>query len=134
MGYEVPDIGPSGPIISLGVRRELGYPSAGFRPISCNGLVDTGASSTAIAPAAAKPAGLVWTGVATVARQGGTVLVPTYGARVRLGGVGPAGWRELVLLRTAPSNSGVEMLLGRDILAWVSMLYVGSKGHAAILY
>ncbi len=136
MAHAVLSAHPAGPLIMVGIRPLDAYERKGIgRAISCTGLVDTGASASAIAPDLAKQAGLIQSDVSFVRHAGRSVMVPSYAARVRFQGHdGLAGWQELTLVGSAPATPGVGMLIGRDMLARVTMLYDGPKNSVVLLF
>jgi hypothetical protein len=95
--------------------------------ISCNALLDTGAGICAITPQLAEDLGLKQTGVGYVTGVHGSEARPEYFGKLQF----PWGNTKEVKL-TACELSGVDCIIGRDIMSEWYMVYDGINGEVTI--
>ena len=95
--------------------------------ISCDALVDTGASVSAISSKIAEQLGLVVTGFKNIASVHSSEVCPVYFGRITF----PWGsGMEIPLISC--ELQGLECLIGRDVLRYWHMTYDGFNGEITI--
>jgi hypothetical protein len=128
-------------------RRQAGL--AITQPVEVTGVLDTGAERTCVDPGVVAALGLAGLGVGLVAAPGtGTAPVPG------LGGSSAAAWYKVGLTLLSPpsvpgadlefpevdvdelplSHFGVDVLIGRDVLAGCVLVYDGPAGSVTLAY
>lgn len=131
-------VGPVGPLIQVGLnvgatqaRLGLGGP-----PQSRNGLIDTGASRTAISKAAYRALQPAVSGSASYQRPGRSpVLVTTHAARLNFEGhLSSNPWFDLDVVIADPATPGVDVLIGMDVLSRLVLFYEGANGTMVLAY
>jgi hypothetical protein len=136
MAFHVLDLAPSGPLIQVGVRVGAVFAAAGYGgpPRASAALLDTGASSTAISPRVVREVRPQLTGAAPLGRVGATSTVDVYDIGVKfVHHLQPGIWYELPAVEVAPANPGIDVLIGRDLLKHVTMLYDGTNGKVVLM-
>src|SRR3954447_4085377 len=137
MAFRVLDVDPVGPLIQVGIRVGPAFAGAGYggAPQSYTALIDTGASSTAISPRVVRDVRPQLTGTAPIGRAGATLIAEVYDIGIKFEDHLHHGtWYELRVVKVTPATPGVDVLLGRDLLEHVTMLYDGSNQKTAIIF
>jgi predicted aspartyl protease len=137
MAFRVLDVEPLGPLIQVGVRVGATFVGAGLggAPRSYTGLIDTGASATAISPRIVNDVRPQLTGAAPVGRAGMDLVADRYEIGIKFEHhLQPGNWYDLQAVEIAPGMPGVDVLIGRDLLKKVTMLYDGPNGKLALMY
>jgi hypothetical protein len=141
-------IGSDGPVVDLvfwiGRAAAHALTAQGYAvptPPTIRALIDTGASRTAIHPAAL---GLIHSppaGTAKVRRpgsKGAFRVVDLHDVRLAFAGVptpsSGAAWAEIEAVAVMPADPGILALIGRDMLAHCQFLYDGWKGELLLVY
>ena len=133
-------VGPLGPLIQVGLnvgavqaRSGLGGP-----PLSRTGLIDTGASRTAISEAVLQALQLSSIGTTSYVRPGvPEVLVAKYAIRLNFEGhLSKNPWFDLGSVRRCadPATPGVDVLVGMDVLSQLALFYEASNGTMILAY
>lgn len=131
-------VGPLGPIIAIGLN--VGATQAGFgfggAPLSRNGLIDTGATRTAISGAVFQVLQPVVSGSAPFRRPGAPrVVVPTYAVRLNFEGhISGNPWFDLDVVVADPATPGIDVLIGMDVLVQLVLFYEGANGTMILSY
>jgi predicted aspartyl protease len=136
MAFFVLDVGPTGPLIQVGV--SVGAKSAqaglGGAPRSYTALIDTGASGSAISPKVVGEIQPKLVRRVPVERAGAKVVADVYAVRIKLAHhLQPGRWYELEAVEIAPASPGVNVLIGRDLLENTTLLYDGSNGKLVLM-
>jgi hypothetical protein len=137
MAFRVLDVDPLGPLIQVGVRVGAFFAAAGYgsAPRTYTALIDTGASSTAIGSRVVGDVRPQLTGAAPVGRAGATSTADVYDIGIKLEHhLQPGTWYELPVVEFAPATPGVDVLIGRDLLKKVTMLYDGANGKVVMMF
>ena len=137
MALRVLDVDLLGPLIQVGVRVGSIFAAAGYgnAPRSYNGLIDTGASSTAISPRVVSDIRPQRMGIAPIGHARATTTVDVYNVGIKFESHLQRGvWHELEVVEVAPETPGVDVLIGRDLLKHVSLLYDGANEKLAIMF
>lgn len=135
MAFLILDVDPLGPLIQVGVRVGAAYTGAGLggAPQTYTALIDTGASSTAIAPRVVNAVGPQRMGSTPVRSAGANLVALTYDIQIKFEQhTQPGAWYDLEAVEAAPATAGVDVLIGRDLLKKVTMLYDGANGKLAL--
>jgi predicted aspartyl protease len=126
-----PNLRQDGPTVIFG----LGVPSVVAQAMSnsgqavppdiqITGLIDTGASQTAIATGLAAQLGLTPVGIVPVTTPShASVQLPVYYARLSF--YQPNGWLDIPVIEMAQQGPSIQCLVGRDVLALGILVYVG---------
>jgi hypothetical protein len=131
-------VGPLGPLIRVGLN--VGATQAGLGlggpPLSENGLMDTGATRTAISSAVYQALQPAVSGSAPFQRPGmPQVVVPTYAVRLNFEGhLSGNPWFDLDVVVTDPATPGVGVLIGMDLLSQLVLFYEGVNGTMILSY
>jgi predicted aspartyl protease len=102
------------------------------QPIQIRALIDTGASLTVVNPEVAQSRKLRHTGFANIVAAGGSGRYPEYAAAVTFPESGLRGFDSIRVVACPIVRQPVSCLIGRDILRYWSMTYLGSKGEVAL--
>jgi hypothetical protein len=129
-------LGLDGPLLDVGVSVPKAYVPWGGQPGTWKSLIDTGADMTAISPnlvAALKPMRI---GTAPVGRPGGgRVMCDTYDVRIRFGGNALSGrWFNLKAVEVPPATTGVDVLIGMELLLQIDMTWFGPRRLLLLSY
>jgi hypothetical protein len=113
------------------IHAPLGGPSGTW-----NELIDTGSTSTAISPAVRSALLPRAIGKARVSRPVlGIIWEDTYFIRLKFEGhSGQGRWFGLEIIESQPSTPGVDVLIGMDLLARISMMWDGPNRHVSLSY
>jgi hypothetical protein len=131
-------VGPVGPLIEVGLnvgatqaRLGLGGP-----PQSRTGLIDTGASRTAISDAVYRVLQPVVSGSALYQRPGvPAVLVARHAVRLNFEGhLSSNPWFDLEVVVADPATPGVDVLVGMDVISQLVLFYEGVNGTMILAY
>lgn len=136
MAFRVLDVGPSGPLIQVGISVGVAFAQAGRggAPRSYVALIDTGASGTAISPTVVHEVQPWLVGAVPVGRIGANQVAGTYDIRIKFEHhLQPGNWYDLEAVAVAPATPGVDVLIGRDLLQRVTMLYDGPNGKLVLI-
>ncbi len=137
---ESPNLEIEGPQVSVRIglrgtaedaleREKIVVPS----PIDCVGLIDTGASCTAVRTDLLKPLGLHPVGTTLVQSPttgGVAVTCPTYATKLYL----PNGWIEVTVVETLMSGQSIDLLIGRDVLKHGLFIYQGHSSQFTLSF
>jgi hypothetical protein len=138
MPVHVLDIGPLGPLVTVGLAVGDPFAAAGLGgpSQSRNALIDTGSTITAISPDVRSSLQPQRVGRLPVHRPGAVpVFRPLFDARLKLDGhLKPGRWFALEVVEATPATPGVDMLVGRDLLHQLTMLYNGPLGKLVLMY
>jgi predicted aspartyl protease len=137
MALRVLDVDPLGPLIQVGVRVGTAFAAAGLgrAPHSYSALIDTGASSTAISPQVVSDIRPQRTGTAPVGRAGATTTADVHDIGIKFEHhLLPGSWYELAVVEVTPATPGVDVLIGRDLLEHVTLLYAGPDKKLVITF
>lgn len=138
MALHVIDIGPPGPLIQVGIRVGAGSDASGRggAPRSYIALIDTGASTSAISPRVAADVQPQYVGGTSLKRPGApSIEVRRYEIRLKFDGhLTPGRWLDLITAETAPATPGVDVLIGRDLLSRLTLLYNGPIDKLVLMY
>ncbi len=131
-------VGQLGPIIQVGLnvggtQARLGL---GGAPLSKIGLIDTGASRTAISDVVYQALQPAVAGSAPYQRPNSSPLVvPTYAIRLNFEGhISPNPWFNLEALVANPATPGIDVLIGMDVLSQLVLFYEGMRGTMILSY
>lgn len=115
------------------VQITLTKPAAGGggTPVTLNAMIDTGASISTIQDSVAQKAGLQQTGQTQLSGVGGTQMSAIYAASLAIPKFGVTVDAVEVASVSQPFP-GVDMLIGRDILANLELDYHGLQGEFAL--
>ena len=133
-------IGPLGPLINVGIAVGIPYAMLGLGgpPGSYTALVDTGASLTAISPSVQRvlQAQAQAIGRRAVERPGaGAIFRPVLDLRLKFEGhLSGHRWFDLPAIEAKPATPGVDVLIGRDVLAQIVFTWDGPKGRFVLSY
>lgn len=136
MGYLVLPIGVDGVSVPVSIRPTADDESLGFgTPRTFDALIDTGADATAISPAVVARVGFRRFGSISVNRVGGPVPARSFVARLKIGPLQTTSepWVDLEVVEAAPASPDVDVLIGRDFLSHLSLLYDGPRGFCLLL-
>ncbi len=131
-------VGTLGPIIQVGLN--VGATQAGLglggSPLSKTGLIDTGATRTAISIAVYQALQPAVSGTAQFQRPGVLpVVASTYAIRLNFEGhLSGNPWFELDVVAADPATPGIDVLLGMDVLSQLVMFYEGVNGTMILSY
>lgn len=92
-------------------------------------LVDTGASMTSIDGGVAEALGLPAVSAAKVQTASGLALQAVYSAALTIATSPPQDLDPIPVLGAALASQGLIALIGRDLLARMTLIYVGPEGH-----
>jgi predicted aspartyl protease len=137
MAFRTLDVEPLGPLIQVGVRVGAAFAAAGYggAPHSYIALIDTGASSSAISPQVVNKVRPQLTGTAPVGRAGTNIIVNTHDIAIKFEHhLQPGTWFDMEAVEVAPATPGVDVLIGRDLLKRVTLLYDGLNGKLVLMY
>ncbi len=132
------DVGPLGPLIGVGLnvgatqaRLGLGEP-----PQSSVGLIDTGASRTAISHAVHRALQPAACGSSWYQRPGGRgVRVDRHAIRLNFEGhLSSNPWFDVEVVVADPATPGVDVLIGMDVISRLVVFYEGVKGTMILAY
>jgi hypothetical protein len=131
-------VGPLGPLIQVGL--EVGATQArlgfGGPPLSRTGLIDTGASRTAISDAVYQVLQPAVSGSAWYQRPGQPgVRVDLYAIRLNFEGhLSGNPWFDLDAVVADPATPGVDVLVAMDVLSQLALFYEGVSGTLILAY
>jgi hypothetical protein len=131
-------VGPLGPIIQVGLN--VGATQAGLglggSPLSKTGLIDTGATRTAISDAVYQALQPAVSGSAPFRRPGAPhVVVPTYAVRLNFEGhLSGNPWFDLDVVVADPATPAIDVLIGMDVLSQLVLFYEGVNGTMILSY
>jgi len=137
MAFHVLDVEPSGPLIQVGIRVGPNFANAGHGgpPGSYNAMIDPGASNTAISPKVVNDVRPQLVGATPVGRAGAHVVADTFDIQVKFERhLQPGTWYVVEAVQVTPATPGVDVLIGRDLLQKVKLLYDGSAGKLVLMY
>lgn len=131
-------VGPLGPLIQVGLN--VGAPQSasglGGPPLSRTGLIDTGASRTAISNAvhrALRPAASGWSQYQRPGQR--DVVVMRYSVRLNFEGqLSKNPWFDLEVVVVDPATPEVDVLIGMDVLSRLVLFYEGANGTMVLAY
>jgi hypothetical protein len=127
-----------GPLIQVGLN--VGATQAGLGlggpPLSRTGLIDTGASRTAISNAVYQVLRPAASGSASYRRPGRSpVIVTKYAVRLNFEGhLSNNPWFELDVIVANPVTPGVDVLVGMDVISRLVLFYEGVNGTMLLAY
>ena len=100
------------------------------------GLIDTGASITAISNAVYRTLQPSLSGMTPLRLPGKSqVLVPMYAVRLQFEGhLAKNRWFDLDVVVADPGSPGVQVLVGMDVLAQLVLFYEGVNGTMILTY
>jgi hypothetical protein len=131
-------VGPLGPLIQVGLNVGADQAAAGLGgpPLSRTGLIDTGATRTAISKAVYQVLRPAAPGRSTYRRPGlAQVVVPTYTVRLNFEGyLSRNPWFDLRVLVVDPATPEVDVLVGMDVLSQLVLFYEGANGTMVLAY
>jgi hypothetical protein len=131
-------VGSTGPIIQVGLSIGMAQAQGGIGgpPLTKIGLVDTGATSTAISNATFQALQPIQSGATPFNRPGGIrVVAPTYAVRLKFDGhLAPNPWFDLDVVVADPATPGVDVLIGMDVLSQLVLFYEGVNGSLILAY
>jgi hypothetical protein len=129
---------PLGPIIQVGLnvgatQTRLGL---GGSPLSKNGLIDTGATRTAISAGVYQALQPAVSGSAPFQRPGlPQMVVPTYAVRPNCEGhLSGNPWFDLDAVVADAATPGIDVLIGMDVLSQLIVFYEGVNGTMILSY
>jgi hypothetical protein len=131
-------VGPAGPLIQVGLN--VGTVQAGSGrggpPLSRNGLIDTGATRTAISDAVLQALQLSISGSTSYLRPGvPEMLVAKYAMRLKFEGhLSGNPWFDLEVVVADAASPGVDVLIGMDVLSRLVPFYEGVNGTMVLSY
>jgi hypothetical protein len=131
-------VGPVGPLIQVGLN--VGAAQAGSGrggpPLSRNGLIDTGATRTAISDAVLRALQLSISGSTSYLRPGvPEMLVAKYAMRLNFEGhLSGNPWFDLEVVVADAASPGVDVLIGMDVLSRLVLFYEGVNGTMVLSY
>jgi len=131
-------VGQHGPIIQVGLN--VGTTQAGLglggAPLSSNGLIDTGASRTAISNTVYQALQPAVSGAAPYNRVGvPQAVVSLYAIRLNFEGhLSMNPWFDLDAAVANPVTPGIDVLIGMDVLSQLVLFYEGVKGTMILSY
>ncbi len=116
---------------AIQARMGLGGP-----PLTKSGLVDTGATYTAISNAVYQALQPTDSGSASARRPGGTQeSVSTYAVRLNFEGhLSGNPWFDLDVVVADPATPGIDVLIGMDVLSRVVLFFEGVNGTMILSY
>jgi Aspartyl protease len=130
--------GPLGPIIPVGltVGTAQAMAGGGGPPVSRPGLIDTGATGTAIRTAVYQALQPMPSGATPFNRPGGSqAIVPTYAVRLNFEGhLAPNPWFDLDVVVADPATPGIDVLIGMDVLSRLVPFSEGVNGTMILTY
>ncbi len=131
-------VGPLGPIIQVGLNVGATQAGLGFggSPLSKNGLIDTGATRTAISDAVDQALQPAVSGSAPFKRPGvPQVIVPTYAVRLNFEDhLSRNPWFDHDVVVADPATPGIDVLIGMDVLSQFVLFYEGVNGTMILAY
>lgn len=131
-------VGPLGPVIQVGLNVGIAQANdgTGGPPLSRAGLIDTGATFTAISEAVYQLLQPMASIPVTYGRPGTTqVNVWTYAVRLKFEGhVAPNPWFDLDVVVADPATPGIDVLIGMDLISQVVLFYEGANGTMIVTY
>jgi hypothetical protein len=137
MPLRVFDVGPAGALIQVGIRVGKAFAAVGLggAPRSYVGLIDIGASRTAISPQVVAELQPRLLRPRHVVRPGTSFIADTYELQLKLDHhLQPGTWYDVEAVEVAPASPGVDVLIGRDLLKHVTLLYDGPNGKLVLMY
>jgi predicted aspartyl protease len=138
MAFHSYDVGSLGCLIQVGLKVGGFYANAGKggSPGSWTGLIDTGASKTAISDAVVRSLSPQEVGRGQIDRTGANpkqVLI--YEIQLKLDGYLSAGrWFTLEVVHTQPATPGIDVLIGMDLLKQFHFYLSGPDGKLVLSY
>ena len=131
-------VGPLGPLIQVGVNVGASQAGRGLggAPQSVTGLIDTGASRTAISGAMDRALRPAVSGSTLYRRPGGSeARVDRYAIRLSFEGhLSGHPWFELDVVVADPATPGGDVLVGMDVLSQVDLFCEGVNGTMVLAY
>ena len=132
------DVGPLGALIQVGLnvgttQAQLGL---GGPPQSRTGLIDTGASRTAISRAVYGVLQPAVSGSAWYRRPGGAVVrADRHAVRLNFEGhLSSNPWFDLEVVVADPATPGIDVLVGMDVISQLVLFYEGASGTMILAY
>lgn len=100
-------------------------------PVVASGLIDTGASITAVQQGVLAPLNLHPVGVVQInSPTSHNVPCALYAVRLTL----PNGWVDVTVVETLLPGQNVQVLIGRDVLHYGLLVYNGLSGHFTLAF
>jgi hypothetical protein len=137
---ESPNLEVEGPQVSIriGIRAtaEEALTKVGSQipsPVDCVGLIDTGASCTAVRKGLLTPLGLHPVGTAIVqtpTTDSVPIICPTFATKLFL----PNGWIEVTVVETPLFGQSIDVLIGRDVLKHGLFIYQGHSSQFTLSF
>src|SRR4051794_4558074 len=108
----------------------------GGTPVSRPGLIDTGATGTAIRTAVDRALQPRPSSATPLHRPGGRrVIVPTYAVRLNFEEhLAPNPWFDRDVVVADPATPGLDVLIGMDVLSQLVLFYEGVTGTMILTY
>jgi hypothetical protein len=138
MAFHSYDVGELGCLIQVGLKVGVSYANAGKggRPGSWTGLIDTGASNTAISDAVVRSLRPQKVGQGRIDRPGAKpqqALI--YTVQLKFDGYLSAGlWFELDVVHAQPATPGIDVLIGMDLLKQFHLYLSGPNEKLVLSY
>jgi predicted aspartyl protease len=131
-------VGQLGPVIEVGLSVGTIQAMAGIggQPLSRPGLIDTGATGTAISNAMFRSLQPIQSGTTPFNRPDGTqVVVHSYAVRLKFEGhLAPNPWFDLDAVVADPATPGIHILVGMDVISQLVLFYEGVNGTMILTY
>jgi hypothetical protein len=131
-------VGPLGPLIPVGLNVGANQAASGLGgpPLSRTGLIDTGATRTAISDAAYQVLRPAPSGWALYQRPGlAQAAVATCVVRLNFEGhLSRNPWFDPRVVVADPATPGVDVLVGMDVLSQLILFYEGANGTMVLAY
>jgi hypothetical protein len=131
-------VGPLGALIQVGltVGSTQAHLGLGGPPLSRTGLIDMGASRTAISRGVHQVLQPAVSGSAWYQRPGGSpVRVDRYAIRLNFEGhLSGNPWFDLDVVVADPATPGVDVLVGMDVISQLVLFYEGVNGTMVLTY
>jgi hypothetical protein len=132
------------PLIQVGLSVGIAYRmrGTGGPPTGGTGLIDTGASQSAISPSLIERLNPQRLRLQDYNRPGGT-LIPAWTYSMLLcfepdlgdeDWVADAHWFPVIAIGAAPATPGVDVLIGQDLLANLALAWDGPRGRLNLMY
>lgn len=127
-----------GPIIQVGLGVGTAQAKAGIGgpPLSIAGIIDTGATTTAISNGVFQTLQPMSCGAVPLNRPGGGQgVVPSYAVRLKFEGhLAPNPWFDVDVVVANPVTPGIDVLVGMDVLSQIVLFFEGGNGTMIVAY
>ena len=123
-------VGASSLFAQVMARKGLPIPS----PVKALAMVDTGASSTVIAPSVVQALGLQPVGVGQLATPLATVPLTVPQFNISLGFPGGSFVQSAIAVEASLPSQPIQVLIGRDVLAHAVLTYIGYLNQFTISF